>query len=435
MKLLGGHCPVLPAGADATVHNGLQINHFEFDVKSSFISSSDLEKSNKYFEEFCYQVAKKAISNDPDLISIGAFVWNEIHLQRIIKVLRNDLNFKNKILIGGPQVTYALPSTLEKFYPNVDFFIRGYAEDSFAKLILNQAEAKRSKSKPLVTIPGVHSFGDIDLGIQSKTLLQNLPSPFLNSVITLDRQFIRWESQRGCPFRCTFCQHRDSYSTRQAICSTRIEQEIEMICNKKLSLVNDIAVLDPTFNSGSNYLSVLDTFLRFNYTGKLALQTRLEMITEPFLDKVCMLNDQGARVVLECGIQTVINDEMKVIKRLNNLKKIERVVKNLHERRVEFEVSIIFGLPKQTLETFRTTVSYCQEVLKPKKLDAFPLMILRGTELEKSRLEYGLVEEMMPSSGYDLAKERIFEGIPHVTSSSSFTKEEWIKMFNISQNL
>lgn len=219
------------------------------------------------------------------------------------------------------------------------------------------------------------------------------------------------------------------------MCSRRLEREIEMICSKNLSRINDIAVLDPTFNSGNNYNAVLDSFIKFNYCGKLALQTRLEMINKTFMEKITLLNGQGARVVLECGIQTIVGDEMKIIKRSNNLKKIENVVNELKERNIEFEVSVIFGLPKQTLETFKRTVEYCSNVLKPTRIDAFPLMILRGTELEKSRGDYGLVEEMLPSNEFDLCKERISEGIPHVTSSSTFSKHDWLKMYEIAKNL
>ena len=220
-----------------------------------------------------------------------------------------------------------------------------------------------------------------------------------------------------------------------SLCSSRIEREIELICNPKRSLVNDIAVLDPTFNSGKNYISVLENFFKFNYRGKLSLQTRLEMVNDAFIENITRLNSQGARVVLECGIQTIIPDEMKVIKRLNNLKKIESVTKKLRERNIEFEISVIFGLPEQTLESFEKTVDYCVEVLRPSRVDAFPLMILRGTELEKCRSKFGLTEELLPANQFHLSKERILEGIPHVTSSFTFTKQQWLRMYKLAQSL
>ena len=79
------------------------------------------------------------------------------------------------------------------------------------------------------------------------------------------------------------------------------------------------------------------------------------MINEDFLERIVNLKAQRANVVLECGIQSIIGDKMKMIKRINNLKKIESISRKLHERKISFEVSIIYGLPKQTLETFKRT--------------------------------------------------------------------------------
>ena len=243
---------------------------------------------------------------------------------------------------------------------------------------------------------------------------------------------------KGCPFRCTFCQHRDSYTARQNMCSQRIASEIELFCNTQLSKVNDIAILDPTFNSGPKYLQVLDTFIAHKYAGKLALQIRLEMINDDFLNRLIMLQElNNAQIILECGIQTVIKDEMKIIKRHNNLKKVEQVTKQLNDRHIPFEISIIYGLPKQTVDSFEKTIEYCQTVLKPNKINAWPLMLLRGTELERRQKEFDLEQEFLSadSLGSDLPKERIYEGIPHVTSSSSFSKKDWIKMNKISNTL
>lgn len=408
----------------------LSLFNLEFDVKKSFYFGDE-----NSFDQFCHSVCDRVLSKNPNLIALGAFVWNEPHIKKIIWLLRKQMNYKQKILLGGPQVTYALRGTLEKYYPGVDFFIRGYAENSLNQLLIFLSS---KSSQNLNTITGLHTAGSIDLGLQSaqSNELEILPSPFLGKVLDVNRTFIRWESQRGCPFRCSFCQHRDNYTSRHGLCIKRIQSEIELFCDKKLSKVNDIAVLDPTFNSGKSYLTVLDLFRKNGYQGKLALQTRMEMISLDFMEKIEKLNEQGAKVILECGIQSVINKEMKIIKRLNNLKKIEQISQKLHERSIEFEVSLIFGLPEQNLESFKKSIDFCIQNIKANKIDAWPLMILRGTELDQKKKLFGLKEELI-SDNFDicLPKERMFLGIPHVTSSDSFSRKEWLEMFKISKKL
>ncbi len=50
--------------------------------------------------------------------------------------------------------------------------------------------------------------------------------------------------------------------------------------------VRDLNLVDPTFNSGPNYLNVLYELIRHQYRGKIALQTRLEMVKPEFIDAV-----------------------------------------------------------------------------------------------------------------------------------------------------
>ena len=427
---LGQACLIAKLLENKNLVKDLSLLNLEFDVKKSF----HWEDKNS-LDQFCQSVCDKVLSVNPNLIALGAFVWNEPHIQKIIWLLRNQMNYEQKILIGGPQVSYAPAGTLEKFYPGVDFFIRGYAENSLNQL-LTSLSSKNSQN--ISQISGLHIAGSIDLGLQSSQSneLENLPSPFLKNVLDVNRTFIRWESQRGCPFRCSFCQHRDNYTSRHGICMKRIQNEIELFCDKKRSRVNDIAVLDPTFNSGKSYLAILDLFRTKDYKGKLALQTRMEMISSDFMEKIEKLNEQGARVVLECGIQSVINQEMKIIRRINNLKKIEQISQSLRQRSIEFEVSLIFGLPTQNLESFKESINFCTEKIKANKIDAWPLMILRGTELDQKKNLFGLKEELI-NENFDLciSKERLLLGIPHVTSSNSFGRDEWLQMFEISKKL
>ena len=60
--------------------------------------------------------------------------------------------------------------------------------------------------------------------------------------------------------------------------------------------------MDPTFNSGPNYLNVLDYFIEKQYKGKISLQCRPEMVKDIFLEKIATLSELGANPVLEFGI-------------------------------------------------------------------------------------------------------------------------------------
>lgn len=372
------------------------------------------EFSTNSVVEFILQNSKQ----NTDL-AIGAFIWNENALQTILAQIRGE-GFKGRIILGGPQVSY-VKSGVDHYYPSADIFIRGYAEVALMQLMTSKTE------KPVIA--GVHYAKEPDLGLSAKVDLSDIPSPFLSGVIK-PQPFIRWETQRGCPFRCSFCQHRESDSSQQRrhFKESRIMREIEWITHHPI--INDIAVLDPTFNSGPNYLNVLTEFHNRGYSGKLSLQTRIEMVVPEFLDVVEKLNQKG-ETVLEFGLQTIHKNEQALIQRPNNMNKVDEVLKEVRRRNIPVEISLIFGLPGQTVSSFQASVDYCKKY-GLRTIYAFPLMLLRGTPLYDNKKKMGLME----SSDIHIDKiPRIQQGIPHVVASDTFTFSEWQQMAAIARSL
>lgn len=367
-------------------------------------------------------VIKHIMANTHDTntdLAIGAYVWNEAAVQKILPEIRRQ-GFEGRIILGGPQISY-LKRGVEQYYPWADIFIRGYAEHALTQLMAHQ------QSKPVIT--GVHYANEPDLGKSALINFDEVPSPFLTGIIK-PQHFIRWESQRGCPFQCAFCQHRgtDSSQKRRHLETSRVMAEIEWIT--KHPIIQDIAVLDPTFNSGNNYLNILNEFYRKGYSGKLSLQARMEMVIPEFLDIVEKLNQQG-QTVLEFGLQTIHKNEQLLIDRPNNMKKVVAVLQQVKQRKIPIEVSLIFGLPGQTVKSFKESIDFCKDY-GVETIHAFPLMLLRGTPMFDNKHKFQLIE----SCDVQIDEiQRIQRNIPHVISSNSFTFQEWQEMASMAAAL
>ena len=65
-------------------------------------------------------------------------------------------------------------------------------------------------------------------------------------------------------------------------------------------------------------------------------------------------------------------------------------------------------------------------------VEAWPLMLLRGTKLHKNKLKLGLVEDFIEEADNNIRTE---SRIPHVISSPSFTVEDWQKMRSIANGI
>ena len=181
------------------------------------------------------------------------------------------------------------------------------------------------------------------------------------------------------------------------------------------SAVDDIAVLDPLFNLGAHALSVLATLRRLGYRGRLSLQCHFSTLDEEFLEACTGLN-----VRLEFGLQTIHEREARAVDRANKMEKVEEGIRQLHARGIPYEISIIFGLPEQTLGSFRETIDFCLRRRVP-TLKAFPLMLLRGTALERERTRWGLVEDDQP--------------LPSVIRSHTFDERDWRRMVSLAEAL
>ena len=352
--------------------------------------------TNADFPTFIF--GKKIYELDYVLISVS--VWNEYFINEFIAFLKEN-GFSGKIVLGGHQITYNGREELLWKYKDANVFIIGYAEESLIELFLNDSDVK------FLNAP-------IDFN--------NLLSPFLENevVINANTKMIRWETKRGCPYKCSFCAHRDL--TNKKVHYFGIEKalrEIEYFNNTNIKRIN---ILDPVFNIGKEYLSVMEKIVQTNNSIQYTLQTRFESIKKEdgrkFLD-LCSLGNFH----LEFGVQTVNEEESKSIDRNNNYGIMYEMLEEIKVRDISSEISLIYGLPGQTLDSFKMSIDELQK-RGCNDIKAYPLMLLQGTKLYKSKSDWEMKEEVI--GDYN---------IPVVTSSKTFTKKDWIAMEYLANQL
>jgi coproporphyrinogen III oxidase-like Fe-S oxidoreductase len=115
--------------------------------------------------------------------------------------------------------------------------------------------------------------------------------------------------------------------------------------------------------------------------------------------------------------------ENKAIKRGNNFPKIVTAFQKVQERNIPFEVSIIYGLPYQTVSSFLQSIEQLKN-LGCTSITAFPLMLLKGTELYDLKHYFNFRE--VPMGKYN---------IPTVVESNFFSENEWYQMQEIALKL
>ncbi len=355
------------------------------------------------FESNLFEWIKSTDFKEYSHIAISNYVWSEYIIGKVLTLI--DEKFNGFIILGGNQITYS--NELPKEYPECNVFISGFGE----KALLESLNLNTKSKYPKI--------------ITGKNILKELPSPYLTGelIISENQKMVRMESKRGCIFSCNFCAHKELYKSRNTkVLEFPIERVFSELDLFKKYNVGKINFIDPIFNYGENYLNILKYIIQTNIESKIALQTKFELINgkkgEEFLNLCSKIN-----VVLEFGLQTVYEDEFKAIKRSNKIKHVTEIIKSLNKREIDYEVNIIYGLPRQTIESFNGTIKYLQSI-NCKKIVAHPLMLLKGTELYDQRNSLKLKDEIIDGFHF-----------PLVTESESFSRSEWHQMKKIAKEI
>lgn len=337
-----------------------------------------------------------------DTVAVACYVWCEREVCECIRRLRK-CGYRNKIVLGGPQISYATRERLAAFYPQADVFITGYAEAALRSAILME-----KPSAPQVIAEDV-AFSD-------------LPSAYLSGEISVaaGQARVRMETRRGCPFRCAFCAHRDL--KKHAVHRHPLERataELDLLATRNVRKVN---FLDPVFNQGKEYLDLMEHMVQKRFESLVTFQSRFELIRneegERFIDLAAKLNAH-----LEFGLQTAMDDEGKAVNRRNSQEAVRRAMYQLKKQGISYEVSLIYGLPGQSVRSFAESILFLRDN-GCERITAFPLMLLRGTELFAEKEKWG----------YQERQEGQF-GIPVVYRSNSFTERDWSVMKEMADDL
>ena len=151
-------------------------------------------------------------SNQPDVIGFSHYIWNTQLNLKIVDYVKKC--YPNLIVVfGGPTIRTAR-GEIESFlrsHGNVDCYILYEGERPFLELIRQVSTFGTNFRERDVEIPScayLTSKGLIYREAPQVEPVENLPSPYLDG--TLD-EFLEtgliplFETNRGCPFQCTFC--------------------------------------------------------------------------------------------------------------------------------------------------------------------------------------------------------------------------------------
>ena len=200
------------------------------------------------------------MSNYPWNFNLGLTFFNLI----------KKISPKTVTVMGGPNIPLN-DEDRQRFIlknPLIDFYVYLEGEEAFSNLVERmlafRGNLEKMKLNPIDGI--VHRIDDKNLvkglWLKRRTNLDEIPSPYLGGF--MDKFFDgklspMLETNRGCPFTCTYCHEGHSLITKVNYFSTeRVFAELDYIGDRAPKSVSHLMFCDPNFGMYERDLSICE---------------------------------------------------------------------------------------------------------------------------------------------------------------------------------
>lgn len=307
--------------------------------------------------------------SEADLVLFSTYIWNAELVCKIIPDIKKLLP-NARIGAGGPEFGY-WPEGYMKKLPDLDFVAVGEGEVTTLELI---------KQFPNTKMPGVYyrDGGEICFGGIREPLCDLSELPFCYPDLSdPDNRLYYYESNRGCPFSCSYCMSSLDRKVRYMPLE-RVFADLQRFMDGGVRIVKFV---DRTFNlDEERYLAIWDYILS-HHNGKTMFHFEIE--AEYLSQKALEFLQKVPPHVMqfEIGVQSSNAETLKAISRSPNVETLAENVRQI-PRTIHQHLDLIAGLPYEDLETFGKSFDFVM-ALRPDALQLGFLKVLHGTKMEE----------------------------------------------------
>lgn len=390
------------------------------------------------FKRIPIQEATDQLAN-VDVLFVSTYVWNMQISLEVAKKLKEN-NPQVLVIFGGPQVPDKDPTFLTT-HTFIDLACHGEGEHVALKILEN------FESRDWINVPSisfVNAKGDVITNAKAgrKKELSEFPSPYLEGVFDPlikanpnEHWIALWETNRGCPFACTFCDWGSAVASKvYKFDMERLHKEIEWFSSHKIEFV---FCCDANFGILTRDIDIAAFVAKIKkesgYPHALSVQAT-KNATERAYATQKILSDAGLNKGVDIALQSMDPNTLKSIKRGNiSTKTYQELQRRFSNDNIETYTDLILGLPGETYDSFAEAVSTIIENGQHNRIQFNNLSILPNAEMGDPEYQnkYGIkfVESKtinIHGSIFD-DKDEIYELQQLVIATDSMPKCDWIR--------
>jgi radical SAM superfamily enzyme YgiQ (UPF0313 family) len=404
----------------------------------------------KYHEDL-----EKAIDESaPDILGLSNYSWNSNLSREMFKIFTKK-NPDGLRVFGGPNFPLDLPSQQKFFddFPYFDIYVPEDGEVGFSNIVekalcLNITEIKtKILQDPVEGCIIRHNDGKLlySLAVPRIKKLDEIPSPYTSGLLDPffndDALVPMLQTNRGCPFTCTFCADgRDTVNRVNRFSTERIKSDVEYIASHVPKNIHTLFITDLNFGmlpgdlETSNTIASMKT--KYDYPHRI-LATTGKNNKERIIKSVESLN---GILSLSMSVQSLDENVLKNIQRSNiSTDEMLGLMPTIKKSGLSTIAEVIVGLPGETYESNLETI----RKLVNAKLDdilQYTCMILQGSEMgtpeQVSKWQFQTKYQILPEDFTTLSNgKRICEYGEYVVSSKDLSFDEYIELRMIALTL
>ncbi|EDS73347.1 B12-binding domain-containing radical SAM protein [Anaerofustis stercorihominis] len=313
-----------------------------------------------------------------DVYIFSSYIWNIEYVLKVASSLKKTTNAK--IVLGGSEVSFNAKNYFDR-YDFIDYILAGEGEEITYDLLNGINNNKK------ISIVNVFDKNSKDYNYIKKHIdFNKVIFPYKNvNMEDFQNKIIYYESQRGCPYNCSYCLSELDKSLRFRDLN-KVKEEIMFFIDNNIPLVKFI---DRTFNADNKRAKEI---IRFILRNSKHTKFHFEVCANLLDDEIIELLGSAPNDMfqLEIGLQSINEHTIKEINRTTDTEKIGiNVLKLLKNDNVHIHLDLISGLPYEDLNSFKESFNFAYN-LKPHMLQLGFLKILHGTMIEKKKKDYDL---------------------------------------------
>ena len=389
------------------------------------------------YSRISVQKAANALK-DAEMVFFSTYVWNSrisLELAKQIKQNRPE----TIIVFGGPQV----PDRIEDFlrqYSFIDVACHGEGEKVFVSILENCINGTWE------SVPSISYLNNVGQLVQNPRAeriadFSQIPSPYLSGVFDplmkanpKEEWIVLWETNRGCPFSCTFCDWGSAVASKvYRFEMERILSEVDWFSQHKIEF---IYCCDANFGILTRDLDIVLYVAKnkkeHDYPRALSVQNTKNSTLKSYEIQKAM-QDSGLNKGVTLSLQSIDENTLKSVKRSNIKTEVYQELQHQFTKdNIATYTDVILALPGETYESFVNGVSTIIENGQHNRIQFNNLSILPNAEMGNPEYQkkYGLIvkeTDIINIHGSLSDTEEIKEKQQLVVGTNTMSKEDWVK--------